>query len=893
MRNLILLVISFLIFSLTAFPQWTQIGGTLSGLGQSPRICVVDSNVVWIAGGFSTSPSVYRTADGGVNWVSIPATGLPYFLTAIAAKDSLTAFVADAGGPTINGGNAKLYKTTDAGLNWTVIDSTGGTAGFYNDIQFSKSNPQFGIAMSDPANGPGGPYIVNKTTDGGVTWVKTNPPGVPNSYGILYDAYAIDSQFYGFASWNNPAGKVYSYTTNDGGSNWFLGDSGIQVLSWGDIVFNDDKQHGVMIGAEWPNIKLTSNGGNNWITINTGTDVYGFSNASWVSNSDIVFICTNLSNTNPGIIRSNDNGLTWQKQETPALAKKEIDNVRHGSVIYGYVITTDGAVLKSVQSIYTDTLHVPGDYSSIQAAIDAAVSGNVVLVAEDTYYENINFKGRAITVASHFLIDGDSTHIENTIIDGSQPSHPDSGSVVYFISGEDKNSVIYGFTITGGTGTYTFFYNDKSGGGIFLNQTGATICNNIIENNSIDYTSYVYGGGIFIHDTTMRSSIIKDNVVINNTCNSSTNATAGGGIFFLVSGIIEILNNKIIDNSVSGPYTYGGGIDCNGRPTVDIFINSNYIKGNESTANNYGGGGLDIWNCSPIVKNNLITENYAAFGGGGILVIQETSTSSKSGKNNIKRLSSLFDGLNSSQYSSKVTLTESLLENNTIVNNTALIGGGVRSVGFNPEIINCIVWGNDAQNGSQIYGTADVQYSDVEGGWPGTGNIDEDPNFDDSSYFVLNYHSSCVDKGHPDAQYYDVEDPQHLGYALLPARGTVINDMGHFGGPGSLWSTWDIPVSVRNDANENGVPSEFILLQNYPNPFNPTTTIKYGINESSFVELRIYDILGRELRQIVNEEQDAGCYEAAFNADRLASGVYFYRLQAGSFIQTKKMLLLK
>jgi len=100
-----------------------------------------------------------------------------------------------------------------------------------------------------------------------------------------------------------------------------------------------------------------------------------------------------------------------------------------------------------------DTIHIPLDQPTIQAGIEISINGDIVLVEDGTYVENINFRGKAITVASHFLIDGDTSHISNTIIDGSQPVNPDYGSVVSFVSGEDMNSVLCGFTITGGYGT--------------------------------------------------------------------------------------------------------------------------------------------------------------------------------------------------------------------------------------------------------------------------------------------------------------------------------------------------------------------------------------------------------------------------------------------------------
>jgi hypothetical protein len=97
------------------------------------------------------------------------------------------------------------------------------------------------------------------------------------------------------------------------------------------------------------------------------------------------------------------------------------------------------------------------------------------------------------------------------------------------------------------------------------------------------------------------------------------------------------------------------------------------------------------------------------------------------------------------------------------------------------------------------------------------------------------------------------------------------------------------------DANETGgaAPIEFALEQNYPNPFNPATTIKFSIPEASEVTLKVYDVLGREVRTLVNELRNAGSHEVNFDASNLASGMYIYSIEAGEFISSKKMILLK
>ena len=93
--------------------------------------------------------------------------------------------------------------------------------------------------------------------------------------------------------------------------------------------------------------------------------------------------------------------------------------------------------------------------------------------------------------------------------------------------------------------------------------------------------------------------------------------------------------------------------------------------------------------------------------------------------------------------------------------------------------------------------------------------------------------------------------------------------------------------------NESTVTADFTLFHNYPNPFNPSTKIRYEIPERSFVTLKVYDVLGKEIATLVNEEKLNGNYEVEFNGIGLASGIYYYRITVGNFSQTKKMILLK
>ena len=132
-----------------------------------------------------------------------------------------------------------------------------------------------------------------------------------------------------------------------------------------------------------------------------------------------------------------------------------------------------------------------------------------------------------------------------------------------------------------------------------------------------------------------------------------------------------------------------------------------------------------------------------------------------------------------------------------------------------------------------------------------------------------------------------IENPR---VANLNANGDIVTSASSIGGVWKL-RLKDINASVLNPGLN--IPLSCILNQNYPNPFNPTTMINYQLAVNTRVTLKVYDILGREVKTLVNERQTAGAHSVTFDASTLSSGVYFYRMQAGSYVNTKKLMVIK
>jgi len=307
--------------------------------------------------------------------------------------------------------------------------------------------------------------------------------------------------------------------------------------------------------------------------------------------------------------------------------------------------TTSIILLLCAFALQAQIINVPGDKSTIQAGIDSASNGDTVLVAEGTYLENLNLKKKGITLASHFLLDGDTAHVSATIIDGSSPSNADTASTIFLPSGAEEPAVICGLMITGGNGTLTTLSGgSRVGGGIYIENSDCIIDNNIIAGNNINYNfTQIVGAAVYNNLGSGNDLTISNNIIENNIL-TSTDKVRGAGI--AISAFNENFSTLIIENNIiSGnsatntPGTKlaeGGGISVfHGLPTnCDFKIRNNLIHENELHGGSNGtyGAGIHVVyfepgvtykddNPTPEIYNNIIKGNTAYPGGGASIGI--------------------------------------------------------------------------------------------------------------------------------------------------------------------------------------------------------------------------------------------------------------------------------
>ncbi len=571
------------------------------------------------------------------------------------------------------------------------------------------------------------------------------------------------------------------------------------------------------------------------------------------------------------------------------------------------------ASLFTLHEVNAQIINIPADYPTIQEGIAAASNGDTVLVADGLYYENIDFLGKKpLMVASHFLIDGDTNHINNTIIDGSQPDDPNWGSVVIMWNEEDTTSVLCGFTITGGTGTLVpEFNNNRFGAGVFV-QYGGKVMYNHIEYNNITNGNWAAGGGVAVLGpaSVPLTCILIGNRIAHNTVQSDNDEGTGGGVACLWNLIMN--NNEIIFNEASGSWRGdGGGVFIHGDwGHIDLEIRNNKISHNKASSNSdmtdiVLSGGINIFNdCSGIVSNNDISFNEievkeGQYGYGTGVTIERIPTTDFIFENNFVTKNTftgtncmgggalIYNGLcrfqnnvirdNKGTHGGGLAVAsnggkQAVIINNTITGNSGKLGGGFYAASADAVLINTIIWGNTADSsGASIFEdncTVPVRFSDVQGEhyWPGEGNENVDPGFDSSGYH-LNDTSLLWTEGIAaivingityECPEYDIDgDPR------LDGRDPDIG-------------ADELPVDV--DVEESPVVSHQSAVKTYPNPTEGSVDFRFSIFDFRRVSLKMYNAQGQEVATVLDELLTKGEHTVRWDATNLPAGIYYYRL---------------
>jgi parallel beta-helix repeat protein len=359
-------------------------------------------------------------------------------------------------------------------------------------------------------------------------------------------------------------------------------------------------------------------------------------------------------------------------------------------------------------SAFGEIIHVPSEYTTIQAGVDAASSGDTVQVSAGTYYENIIMK-------SGVLIQGAGQGV--TTIDGGG-----SGHVVY-AADVDSTAALDGFAITNG--------RSFSGGGMFNSNSSPTVTNCAFSGNS---AFSLNGGGMYNSNSSPK--------VINCIFSGNSANKYGGGMYNSNSSPI-IINCTFSENLVTTmdlDYKGGGGGIHNENNSFPIIENCTF-SGNTA----YLGGGISNNNSSPTVTNSTFSKN-SVFNGSGIYNTDSSSpivTNCTFSGNNAGNLGGgIYNYISSSPMITNCTFSGNIAGN---------LGGGLcNNYSSSPTVTNCILWKNSPDEIFNNESSAPlVTYSDIEGGYTGTGNINADPMFVSPSIedFHLKQGSPCIDAG--------------------------------------------------------------------------------------------------------------------------------------------------
>jgi photosystem II stability/assembly factor-like uncharacterized protein len=677
------------------------------------------------------------------------------------------------------------------------------------------------------------------TTDGGENWYYDS---LKCSFiSAIYSRSASSAYIALFDSLN--IARIIK--TSDGGITWNIQPTAFgQIESWIDYVYFFDDLNGFAFGdpiGGYCEIYTTTNGGDNWIQVPNTNIPPSLNNEypTWFSYSvyeNSIWIPVVVQNQKKcRIFKSTDRGYTWSATDQFSISSTL--NILPTSIVFknhseGILVFSDYYASQSEYVIYKTT-NGGMDWSILNfpISIEPAFISNI-RGSSSGYFVSapLNNSGTAYTTDSG----NNWTQVDNKPIWDVDMITPSSGWAA--ASPTTNQAIIYKWNESPKTGWYL------QNSGTSEHFSGVRV---IDENTA---TAVGTNGSIF---RTTDAGV---------TWRTQTSGTSSDliGVFF-----IDVNNGYVVGANGTILHTTNGGsnwINLTSSPTSYLF-GVYFINENIGSL-----AGLDgIW----FTSNGGTTWTKQTTGSNEwLFAIHMTDANIITAVGNSGTILRTTNGGNS--WSSQVSGTNSNLTGIYFANTTT----GIASGGYGT--IRQTTDGGTTWNG-QTSGTTSFLY---------------DLSFTDSNNGTVIGQDGTIIRTTNGGATWTMQTSgtsnNLSGVSFLNSNlGTAV------GSYGTILRTTNGGVSFVEEEQINEVPTEFLLSQNYPNPFNPNTTLRYSIPKSTQVTLKIFNALGEELEILVNDEKSIGTYELNWNASRLPSGIYFYQINTGGFIETKKMIFLK
>jgi len=881
---------------------WTAVGpGNIGGRIRSIIIDPSNSSNILIG---SVSGGIWKTTNGGTSWSPKLDDQDPIAIGSMVLVGSSTVYAGTGEGwrniDAVYGGG--IYTSTDFGDNWSLLSSTTGANvwNFKNVLQLAKDPSDNVYAITKAYNrkdGVGSSYYnyggLFMTTNSGTDWTNIGPTDTATHYFNPSDVIAISSSVILFATMDNGGALGGIYRTTDSGSNWTKVTSGLPTSSYRRIAMAQDPNSSSTIYAVFEStttgspyyglrgIYKSTDSGENWSALitpstlaSTGSKSY-LSTQGWYDNV-IAVDPNNSSNIYAGgvdMIKTTTGGSSWsQLSFWNTFYGSPYVHADHHSIVFdpnnsGTVfVGNDGGIYKSTNngSSWTDLnngLEITQFY------------GGAVYPTGSTYYGGTQDNG-------HLKYSTGTSWNESQSGDGGYAAQDQTNSSISY---EEYVYLDMDKTTNGGSS----WFNCKTG----LTDAGSSSASLFIAPFSInpENSSVLIAGGnnVFITDNsagswTASSSTLSTGekisavTVVNSLANYLGFAGTTDGKIFICTSLDPSSGidswTEISPSGNNGAWVRRIVVDLSDKNKIYACY-SGYNNSSSGKhvwySTNQGTSWTDISTSLPDVPvHSLVIDPFTS-----TTLYIGTETGIYSSTNTGSTWNTFTTGM-----PSYVPVDELVLQTGTNELFAFTHGRGTWKTTTALPVELSSFTANVNGNQVELSWRTETEVNNYGFGIEKLGVSSQNSEFK-SIGFVEGHGNSNSPKE------YSFKDknisPGNYSYRLKQ----IDND-------GSFKYSNTIDVTI------NELPGEFSLEQNYPNPFNPDTKIKYtipnvGASLMKPVHLKVYDVLGNEVATLVSEEKPAGNYEAEFNAALLASGIYYYRLQADKFTKTVKMILLK